>query len=85
MENLDQNQAEGQAPRTVAAFRDAAGKPNKFEIIGKAMQQLEVEHSALLEALRLVTSSGPLNNGLTDENTMAIARAAIAKATGGQA
>lgn len=36
----------------------------------------------LLEALRCVVNSGPLNNGLRDENTLAVARSAIAKAEG---
>lgn len=34
----------------------------------------------LLEALKLVRDSGPLNNGMKDENTMALVCEAIAKA-----
>lgn len=37
-------------------------------------------HEALLAALKLVAGSGPLNNGLRDDNTLAIVRAAIAQA-----
>lgn len=36
----------------------------------------------LLATLELVASSGPLNNGMKDENTMAEVREAIAKAKG---
>lgn len=36
----------------------------------------------MLDALLLVANSGPLNNGLRDENTMRIVHEAIAKATG---
>jgi hypothetical protein len=35
----------------------------------------------MLEALRAVVHSGPLNNGLRDENTLTLAREAIITAT----
>lgn len=39
-------------------------------------------HDDLIRALRMVVESGPLNNGMRDENTMAIASEALDKAEG---
>lgn len=39
-------------------------------------------HEALLEACKAVARSGPLNNGLRDDNTLAVVRKAIAQAEG---
>ena len=56
------------------------GKNDINEVIANA--RLIAAAPELLEALQLVAHSGPLNNGMKDENTMALVRAAITKATG---
>ncbi len=58
--------------------RDDMQDKNDAEFIVRAVNS----HEELMSVLKMVADSGPLNNGMRDENTMQLVRAAIAKAEG---
>jgi hypothetical protein len=71
------------SPRRVRNQEEAAvvyGAGEEAGPMAEFIVQAVNAHETMIRALRLVAESGPLNNGMRDENTMAIVREALALA-----